>query len=226
MEAIASLRKVSKVFGAGEKAVAALSDIDLEIERGEYLSLVGTSGSGKTTLLNLLGGIERPSAGEIHVDSQRIDALPERRLVELRRRKVAYVFQEARLLASLTALENVMLPAAFSGGSDRKARAAELLARMGLEKRSNHFVHELSGGEAQRVCIARALFNRPALILADEPTGNLDHDTRMEIVKLFEVLNEDGNTVVMVTHDPEVASRARRRLTLQDGRMRENRPLS
>jgi putative ABC transport system ATP-binding protein len=224
---IAALRQVSRVFAAGETEVRALDEIDLEIHRNDYVSLVGTSGSGKTTLLNMLGGIDRPTLGEVYVDGARIDGLSEQKLLRLRRWKVAYVFQEPRLVPSLTALENVMLPSAFSGDKDgtAEARAVELLDKVGLGKRVSHLAHQLSGGEAQRVCIARALFNRPALILADEPTGNLDHQTRLDIVRLFENLTADGNTVVMVTHDPELAGRARRKITIQDGRILDDRHL-
>ena len=224
---IAALRRVSRVFAAGDTEVRALDGIDLEIHRNDYVSLVGTSGSGKTTLLNMLGGIDRPTLGEVHVDGVRIDGLSEQNLLRLRRWKVAYVFQEPRLVASLNALENVMLPSVFSGHKNgaAEARAFELLDKVGLGKRVSHLVHQLSGGEAQRVCIARALFNRPALILADEPTGNLDHQTRLDIVKLFENLTADGNTVVMVTHDPELAGRARRKITIQDGRILDDRHL-
>ncbi len=224
---IAILRHISKVFTAGGAQVCALDRIDLEIRRHDYISLVGPSGSGKTTLLNVLGGIDRPTRGEVYVDGDRIDGLSEQKLLGLRRWKVTYVFQEARLVSSLTAVENVMLPAAFSGARDGgvEARALELLARVGLGLRTHHLVHQLSGGEAQRVCIARALFNRPILILADEPTGSLDHQTRLEIVKLFEDLNTEGNTVVMVTHDPELAARARRKITIQDGKIHDDRRL-
>ena len=224
---IAVLRQVSRVFAAGETKVRALDAIDLEIDRNDYVSLVGPSGSGKTTLLNVLGGIDQPTLGEVYVDGARIDGLSEQKLLHLRRWKVAYVFQEPRLVSSLTALENVMLPSAFSGNKDRaaEARASELLDNVGLGMRIGHLAHQLSGGEAQRVCIARAVFNRPALILADEPTGSLDHQTRLDIVRLFENLTANGNTVVMVTHDPELAGRARRKITIQDGRILDDRHL-
>jgi putative ABC transport system ATP-binding protein len=220
-EIIASLRNVSKVYPGAAHPVPALQDLSLDIARGEYLSIMGPSGSGKTTLLNLLGGIDKPSSGEVHIEGTRIDRLREQQLLELRRRKIAYVFQEARLLSSLTAIENVMLPTAFGGSVDGKARAwaMELLGKVGLARRAHHLVHQLSGGEAQRVCIARAMMNRPALILADEPTGNLDHATRLEIVGHLEALNMEGNTIVMVTHDPELAARSGRTIHLKDGRI-------
>ena len=221
MSSIVKLNGLTKTYGMGETKVVALMQIDLEIQSGQFVSLMGPSGSGKSTLLNLIGGIDKPSAGSVAVDGKRIDGLGEQRLLELRREKVAYVFQEARLLPSLTALENVMLPSAFCGKlrKDCRDRALDLLDKVGLSSRASHMPHQLSGGEAQRVCIARALFNRPRLILADEPTGNLDHKTRIEIVSLFERLHDQGNAVVMVTHDPELADRAGRKVTLQDGRI-------
>ncbi|WP_333840966.1 ABC transporter ATP-binding protein [Pelomicrobium sp.] len=222
-ESIAFLHNVEKSYFTAGGTVAALSKVTLEVGHSDYLCLMGPSGSGKTTLLNILGGIDRPSAGEVFIDGQRIDTLPERDLLPIRRTKVAYVFQEARLMPSLTALENVLLPSAFASGDEKqiRERALALLEKVGLEKRAHHLVHQLSGGEAQRVCIARALLNRPALILADEPTGNLDHATRLEIVELLEDIYEEGSSVVMVTHDPELARRARRKITIRDGRIEE-----
>lgn len=218
---IVSLESVSKTYATGEEVIQALADVTLEIRPTEFLSLVGPSGSGKSTLLNIIGGIDAPTSGRVYVDGERVDGQKEARLLELRRRKIAYVFQEPRLLPSLNALENVMLPSAFSanGVRDAPARARELLARVGLEKRSKHMVHELSGGEAQRVAVARALFNHPKLILADEPTGNLDYHTRIQMMDLFESLNGDGLTILMVTHDDELAARAPRRLALHNGRI-------
>jgi len=219
MTAIVELNGLTKIYGSGASAVTALAGIDLQIAAGQFVALVGPSGSGKSTMLNLMGGIDRPSSGSVAVDGRRVDTLGEQELLRLRRETIAYVFQEARLLASLTALENVMLPSAFHRISGRGARqrAGELLGRVGLLARAGHMPHQLSGGEAQRVCIARALFNRPKLILADEPTGNLDHKTRVAIVELLEELGRDGNTVVMVTHDSELADRAARRISLHDG---------
>jgi putative ABC transport system ATP-binding protein len=222
-ESLAVLRNVEKNYPTANGAVVALSKITLEISRHDYLCLMGPSGSGKTTLLNILGGIDQPNAGEVFLDGQRIDKLSEQELLPIRRRKVAYMFQEARLMPSLTALENVLLPSAFAGGDDKQTqeRALALLRKVGLEKRAHHLAHQLSGGEAQRVCIARALLNRPLLILADEPTGNLDHATRLEIVRLLENIYEEGGTVVMVTHDPELGRRARRKIVIHDGRIQE-----
>jgi putative ABC transport system ATP-binding protein len=226
MGAIVRLAGVSKFFGEGAAAIAALDDIHIEIREGEFVSLMGPSGSGKSTLLNLIGGIDQPSAGTVEVDGERVDGLREQQLLALRREKLAYVFQEARLLPSLTALENVMLPSAFNRRLHKEGAewARELLRRVGLADRADHMPHQLSGGEAQRVCIARALFSGPKLVLADEPTGNLDHKTRLEIVELFEVLHRGGNAVIMVTHDPELADRAERKIMLHDGRIEGNQP--
>ena len=217
------LKAVSKVYAGPDRPIHALRGIDLEVVRGAYVTLMGPSGSGKSTLLNVIGGVDKPTAGEVHLDGYRIDTLSEQRLLALRRHKIAYVLQEARLLPSLTALENVMLPCAFVRRAQRDARkqAMALLEKVGLAGRARHLVHQLSGGEAQRVCIARALVNRPMLILADEPTGNLDHETRLEIVHQFEALNAEGNTIIMVTHDPELASRASQRMSLRDGALCE-----
>ena len=224
MSAIVQLQGLSKTYGTGEASVTALNGIGLEIETGEFVSLVGPSGSGKSTLLNLIGGIDRPDSGEVYVDGRRIDNLGESDLLQLRREKIAYVFQDARLLPSLTAVENVALPAAFNRKLRKGARewALELLQKVGLASRVGHMPHQLSGGEAQRVCVARALFNRPRLVLADEPTGNLDHRTRIEIVRLLEEMREYGSAVLMVTHDPELADRAARRIALHDGEIQSD----
>ncbi|TRZ69507.1 MAG: ABC transporter ATP-binding protein [Rhodocyclaceae bacterium] len=224
MSSIVHLQGLTKTYGKGAAQVTALSEINLEIQSGQFVSLVGPSGSGKSTLLNLIGGIDKPTSGAVHIDGQRVDGLAEQNLLQLRREKIAYVFQEARLLPSLTALENVMLPAAFHFKLRKtgRERALELLGKVGLGGRAGHMPHQLSGGEAQRVCIARALFNQPRLILADEPTGNLDHRTRIEIVELFEELHGEGNAVIMVTHDQELADRAGRKISLHDGEIQSD----
>ena len=219
------LRDVTKTYGAGNGAVVAVDRVTLSIQPGEYLGVMGPSGSGKTTLLNLMGGIDRPTTGEVWFAGYRLDAFTERELLQLRRNKIAYVFQEPRLMLSLSALENVMLPTAFGGRAARKdarGRGLELLEKVSLRHRAHHLVDQLSGGEAQRVCIARTLMVRPSLILADEPTGNLDHKTRLGIVELFQRLNAEGYTIIMVTHDPEIAGRARRRLVMGDGTISED----
>lgn len=224
MPSIVQLQGLTKTYGNGGTQVTALAEINLTIQKGQFVALVGPSGSGKSTLLNLIGGIDKPNAGTVHIDGLRIDGLGEQKLLQLRREKIAYVFQEARLLPALTAVENVMLPAAFHRKllKGARERARELLSKVGLGGRADHMPHQLSGGEAQRVCIARALFNQPRLILADEPTGNLDHRTRIEIVQLFEELHGEGNAVIMVTHDPELADRAGRKISLHDGEIQSD----
>jgi putative ABC transport system ATP-binding protein len=224
MSSIVQLQGLAKTYGKGGTQVTALAEINLDIQNGQFVALVGPSGSGKSTLLNLIGGIDKPNAGTVHIDGQRIDGLGEQNLLQLRREKIAYVFQDARLLPSLTSIENVMLPAAFHSKllKGARERAQELLGKVGLAGRADHMPHQLSGGEAQRVCIARALFNQPRLILADEPTGNLDHRTRIEIVQLFEELHGEGNAVIMVTHDTELADRAGRKISLHDGEIQSD----
>jgi putative ABC transport system ATP-binding protein len=222
--AIASLRNVSKRYDARGGAVVALDGATLEVEPGGYVAIMGPSGSGKSTLLNILGGVDRPTEGQVYIDDVRIDTMGERALLGIRRSKVGFVFQEARLLPSLTAIENVLLPTAFwrSTECDEEERAHFLLEKVGLAHRANHLVHQLSGGEAQRVCIARALAVKPKIILADEPTGNLDQRTRMDVIKVLEQLHEEeGTAIVLVTHDPEVATRARKRYIMRNGQLAE-----
>jgi len=222
---IALFKNVSKAYKMGGSPVFALSKVNIEIKKGEYIAVMGPSGSGKSTLLNILGGIDTPSDGEVYIDNDRIDSLSEKALLYIRRTKVAYIFQEARLLSSLTSIENVMLPFAFhqiKGKLKDKEYAVKMLDKVGLGKRAKHLPHQLSGGEAQRVSIARALMNDPAIILADEPTGNLDSKTGEEIMELFGRLNSEGLTIVMVTHDPQKASHAKRVIRLKDGEVVED----
>lgn len=225
-EMIAELKDVSRAYRMGESPVYALNKVNLLIRRGEYIAVMGPSGSGKSTLLNILGGVDCPSEGEVHLSNTRIDNLSEKALLSVRRRKVSYIFQEARLLSSLTAVENVMLPLAFrhanNGPSRDKTYALRMLEKVGLGRRASHLPHQLSGGEAQRVSIARALMNDPSIILADEPTGNLDSKTGEEIMSLFKDLNSEGLTIVMVTHDPQKASHANRVIRLKDGEIVED----
>jgi ABC-type lipoprotein export system ATPase subunit len=216
------IKNVSKTYGNGSSSVGALTDISVHIDDGDFVAITGPSGSGKSTLLSVIGGLEKVSAGEIILDGQRIDNLSEKELVEIRRKKVAYVFQQYHLIPSLTALENVLLPLTFSGvdGAGRE-RAATMLQKVGLEKRARHKPGQLSGGEQQRVAIARALVNGCSLILADEPTGNVDQKTGVEILKLFQKANDDGHTIIMVTHSPEIARQAKRIVALRDGEIVE-----
>jgi putative ABC transport system ATP-binding protein len=217
------IKNVSKTYGNGSSSVGALRNVSVHIDDGDFVAITGPSGSGKSTLLSVIGGLEKVSSGEVILDGRRIDNLSEKELVEIRRKKVAYVFQQYHLIPSLTALENVLLPLTFGGldGGGRK-RAATMLQEVGLEKRARHKPGQLSGGEQQRVAIARALVNGCSLILADEPTGNVDQKTGFDILKLFQKANETGHTIIMVTHSPEVARRARRIVTLRDGEIIED----
>ena len=215
------LTGVSKIYDTGKVKVEALRGIDLEVRRGEFLTLVGPSGSGKSTLMNILGCLDVPSEGTYEFDGQRVDRLPVNQLAELRNRSVGFVFQNFNLLPYSTALENVELPLVFRGlgARERRARAIELLERIGLGDRMEHKATELSGGQMQRVAIARALANNPPLILADEPTGNLDTASGREIVDLFEELWKAGHTIMIITHDPNLPMRTERTIHLRDGRL-------
>ena len=199
--------------------VHAVRGVSLEVEQGEYVAIVGPSGSGKSSLLNLLGAIDTPDEGDLTIAGRRIENMSDRELTGFRLRNIGFVFQRFYLLPVLTARENVELPMAEAGVSraDRRARASELLRYVGLERRERHRPTQLSGGEQQRVAIARALANRPALLLADEPTGELDARTGEEIIALFERLNADGTTLIVVTHDEGLASAARRVVHMRDG---------
>ena len=204
--------------GGGE--VNVLRGIDLRIGRGETVSLVGPSGAGKTSLLMVAAGLERPTAGRVRVAGTDLEKLDEDALARFRREQVGIVFQNFHLVATMTALENAALPLEFAGRADARERAAEALAAVGLAERSRHFPSQLSGGELQRVALARAFVTRPALLLADEPTGNLDQETGRRVMDLlFELQAAHGTTLVLVTHDPQLAGRCRRRLHLADGRL-------
>lgn len=208
-------------FALNGRPVHALRGVSLAIEPGEYVAIAGPSGSGKSTLLHILGGIDAPSSGTIALEGRRLDRLTDRELTRLRLTRIGFVFQRFHLLPVLTAAENVELPMAEAGvgRSERQARVRELLAYVGLADRALHRATQLSGGEMQRVAIARALANRPALLLADEPTGELDHDTGEEILGLFRRINRDGATLVVVTHDERLAAQASRLIHMQDGRI-------
>lgn len=213
---------LTRTFEVGETTVEALRSINLEVGKGQFVALVGPSGSGKSTLLNLVGGLDRPTDGQLWVDGEELSASKEKALTEHRRRRVGFVFQSFNLLPRLTAVENVALPLIFVGVPERERieRAAELLAQVGLSDRLDHRPTQLSGGEQQRVAIARALVNRPAIILADEPTGNIDTATGAEIMALLRRLNrERGVTLLLVTHDHEAASFADRIIQLRDGQI-------
>jgi putative ABC transport system ATP-binding protein len=220
-----SLRGVGRRLPSGARMLTVLDGIDLDVRRGEFVAVLGPSGSGKSTLLALMAGLDRPSAGEIVLDGERVDRLSEDRLALLRRHKVGFVFQSFQLLGNLTARENVMLPMELLGWSDAGRRAEELLAAVGLGERGHHYPSQLSGGEQQRVALARAFAPRPALLLADEPTGNLDGATGRVVLDLLVALRASaGATLVLVTHDPAVAALADRRIHLRDGRIEREEP--
>lgn len=228
-DVVVETRGLTRVYRMGATEVHALTGVDLAVERQAFMSIMGRSGSGKSTLLNLIGCLDRPTAGSVWLDGMEVSALPRRRLPAIRRQKVGFVFQQFNLLSHLTALENVMLPLRYSRLSRREGRqrAEYLLERVGLADRLTHRPTELSGGEQQRVALARSLINRPAIVLADEPTGEVDTRTATEIVELLRELNlSEGQTFILVTHDSLVAEATTRTLYLQDGQVvgEERRP--
>jgi putative ABC transport system ATP-binding protein len=217
--ALVRARGLRKEYGRGEGLVRAVDEVDLEVARGEMLAVMGPSGCGKSTLLHLLGGLDRPTAGELLLAGRRIDQLSEQALAQLRRHEVGFVFQAYHLMEELTAQENIELPALLAGRTPREARrrAHELLERVGLADRADHLPSALSGGQRQRVAIARALANEPLIVLADEPTGNLDSTATLEVLRVFEALHTAGLTFVIVTHDERIAATADRLVSMRDG---------
>ena len=217
--ALLRARGLRKDYGKGEALVRAVDEVDLDVAAGETLAVMGPSGCGKSTLLHLLGGLDRPSAGELWLNDRRTDRLSERALACLRRQEIGFVFQAFHLMDELTARENIELPALLAGRSPREARrrALALLGQVGLTDRANHLPSALSGGQRQRVAIARALINDPLVVLADEPTGNLDSAATLEVLRLFEQLRVSGLTMVVVTHDERVAVTADRLVSMRDG---------
>jgi len=213
------IQAVGRVYPMGGNEVAALRGVDVQIGAGEFVTIMGPSGSGKSTLMHILGCLDRPSSGRYLLDGTAVESMDDLQLSRLRNRKVGFVFQSFNLIPQLTVLENVELPLVYSSvpREQRHARATEVLAAVGLGPRAEHRPTELSGGECQRAAIARALVNGPALILADEPTGNLDSRTGLEILKIFETLHQSGTTLVLVTHDPEVAKWSERIVRMRDG---------
>ncbi len=223
-EPLIRLRDITKIYQMGGEDVVALKDVNLDIERGEYFAIMGPSGSGKSTLMNVIGCLDVPTTGSYHLNGQEIAAATEDELAAIRNREVGFVFQTFNLLPRATASKNVELPLIYAGipPEGRRKRAAEVLAAVGLAKRGHHKPNEMSGGERQRVAIARALVNRPSVVLADEPTGNLDTKIGDEILLVFQRINDEGKTVIVVTHDPDVAARAQRTILLRDGRVVED----
>jgi ABC-type lipoprotein export system ATPase subunit len=217
--ALLRARGLRKDYGKGEALVRAVDEVDLDVATGETLAVMGPSGCGKSTLLHLLGGLDRPSAGELWLNDRRTDRLSERALAGLRRGEIGFVFQAFHLMDELTARENIELPALLAGRSPREARrrALALLDRVGLADRADHLPSALSGGQRQRVAIARALVNDPLVVLADEPTGNLDSAATLDVLRLFEQLHASGLTLVIVTHDERVAATADRLVSMRDG---------
>jgi len=221
MQTIIRLEHISKIYGSDNTAVHALNDVNLTVEAGEYCAIMGPSGSGKSTAMNVIGCLDRPTSGNYYLDGEDVAKLSEQELAHIRNRKLGFVFQQFHLLPQLTAMENVMLPMVYASipQKERKDRAAEALVRVGLGNRLNNKPTQLSGGQQQRVAIARAIVNRPVLLLADEPTGALDSQTTKEVLQIFGELNASGITVVMVTHEPDVARQTRRIVWFRDGQV-------
>ena len=219
---VAELIGVSKIYGQGDLRVKALDQLDLTVSRGDYLAVMGASGSGKSTAMNILGCLDRPSLGTYRLNGTAVEKLDDDALADVRNRSLGFVFQQFHLLPNATALDNVMLPMVYAGvpPEERKERAAAALERVGLAERLENRPNQLSGGQQQRVAIARAIINRPSLLLADEPTGALDSSTTAEVLELFDELHQQGITLVMVTHEDDVAARARNIVRFQDGCIR------
>lgn len=215
------LEDIFKVYGVGNTEVRALNGVNLIVEQGEYCSIMGASGSGKSTVMNIIGCLDRPTSGRYYLDGVDVSGLADSDLAKIRNLKIGFVFQQFHLLAQLTALENVMLPMVYAGvpNAERRERAIVALTRVGLDNRLHNKPNQLSGGQQQRVAIARAIVNKPVLLLADEPTGALDSRTTKEVMDIFTELNSSGITVVMVTHEPEVARLTKRIVWFRDGEM-------
>ena len=220
------IRDITKVYVMGEERVQALAGVSLGIERGEYTAIMGPSGSGKSTLMNLIGCLDTPTAGSYILNGKEVARMTDDELAAIRNQEIGFVFQTFNLLPRTSALQQVELPLVYGGLSrrERRERAVQALAAVGLQDRMNHQPNEMSGGQRQRVAIARALINNPSILLADEPTGNLDSQTGFEIMALFDELNSRGNTIVLVTHEEDIAAHARRIVRLRDGKIRDDQP--
>jgi len=221
MQTQLKLENIHKNYEMGDSTVRALNGVDLEIKQGDFVAIIGPSGSGKSTMMNMVGALDLATQGNIYLDGINIEHLHESKLAQIRGKKIGFIFQQFNLIPTLTALENVMLPMLFQEvkKTEREKRAKELLEKVGLTNRMNHLPAELSGGQRQRVAIARALANNPEIILADEPTGNLDSKTGKEILQMFIELNNQGKTIIIVTHDNEIAKKAKKIIRLKDGRI-------
>ncbi|MDE0871166.1 MAG: ABC transporter ATP-binding protein [Flavobacteriales bacterium] len=221
MKTLIAIEGLRKTYSIGDQWVHALDGLDLSIEKNEYVALMGPSGSGKSTLMNIIGCLDSPSAGHYELNGQDVARMEEDALAEIRNREIGFVFQTFNLLPRYTALENVALPLIYAGlgREERETRAKEVIEQVGLTDRMSHRPNELSGGQRQRVAIARALVNHPSIILADEPTGNLDTATSMEIMALFQEIQDAGNTVILVTHEEDIAACAKRIVRLRDGKL-------
>ena len=220
------IRDITKVYVMGEEKVQALAGVSLGVERGEYVAIMGPSGSGKSTLMNLIGCLDTPAAGSYILNGKEVARMTDDELAAIRNQEIGFVFQTFNLLPRTSALQQVELPLVYGGLSrkDRRERAVQSLTSVGLQDRMNHQPNEMSGGQRQRVAIARALINNPSILLADEPTGNLDSQTGYEIMALFDELNSRGNTIVLVTHEEDIAAHARRIVRLRDGKIRDDQP--
>lgn len=219
MSSVIKIRGIIRDFPLGQEVVKVLKGIDLDIEKGEYVALMGPSGSGKSTLMNLLGCLDTPTGGSYELNGIDVSSMTDDELAEIRNKEIGFVFQTFNLLPRTTALDNVALPMIYAGASktERHDRASEVLTDVGLEDRMDHKPNQLSGGQRQRVAVGRALVNKPSIILADEPTGNLDSKTSLEIMQLFDDIHAAGNTVIIVTHEEDIAEHAHRVIRLRDG---------
>lgn len=226
MEPLINIKSISRKYEIGTETIYALRSVDLNIFKNEYVALMGPSGSGKSTLMNILGCLDTPSGGEYVLNNKSVAKMTDNELADVRNKEIGFVFQTFNLLPRNTTLENVALPLVYSGiqKTEREARAKEVLEQVGLGNRMNHKPNELSGGQRQRVAIARALVNKPAIILADEPTGNLDTKTSMEIMGLLEEIHNKGNTIILVTHEEDIALHAHRIVRLRDGLVESDNP--